>query len=275
MNYNYPKIVVGFSISILLNIHSTAQKTHTQVKSNTAIATDTSDSANVEDSISSDTSVYKNEVNDYQDSILKWKRMREFSYMAYIDSLLKKRKNLRIDTVTIDQNDERKSNTRVLSNDNSASENLLNSLPVKIFFWILAIAFIGFVLFKLFFSGGLFQRSNAKVTPEIIDEQPEQLNEYSKYNLLISHAEFNNDYNLAIRYLYLQSLKRLADRNLISFSPDKTNNDYVRELSSHNYKNEFAFLTRQYEYSWYGKFNIDKHRYSRLKDEFISFNKKV
>ena len=37
------------------------------------------------------------------DSILKWKQGREFDYMAYLDSLLRKEKDLRIDTVSIDK----------------------------------------------------------------------------------------------------------------------------------------------------------------------------
>jgi hypothetical protein len=75
--------------------------------------------------------------------------------------------------------------------------------------------------------------------------------------------------------LYLQSLKQLADRELIIFSPDKTNNRYVKELSGNGYQQEFAFLTNSYEYVWYGKFALDPSRYKTLKGQFILFNTKV
>ena len=101
------------------------------------------------------------------------------------------------------------------------------------------------------------------------------LQQYSAYNLLINEAEAKSDFNLAIRYLYLQSLKKLSDSDLIIFSPEKTNNLYVQEMSSHEYQSEFAFLTRQYEFTWYGKFKVDNIWYQQLKNRFILFNKNI
>jgi hypothetical protein len=75
--------------------------------------------------------------------------------------------------------------------------------------------------------------------------------------------------------LYLQSLKKLSDKELILFSPDKTNNNYISELSGRDYQNDFYLLTHNYEYIWYGKFLIDVANYQQLKSQFISFNKKV
>ena len=77
------------------------------------------------------------------------------------------------------------------------------------------------------------------------------------------------------RYLYLQSLKKLSDNELILFSPDKTNRIYVKELSDRIYQSEFAYLTLNYEYVWYGKFAINLSRYEQLKEQFILFNKKI
>ena len=220
-----------------------------------------------------DTTLYKSEFEEANDSILKWKQMREFGYMAYIDSLLRKRKNLTIDTVNI--NGKAKSKKLINTKNNSRANDFINSLPVKIFFWLLAICFIGVVLYKLFFTGGLFVKGNTRAAPEPADEKAEPLNEYSAYNLLIHEAEANKDFNLAIRYLYLQSLKKLADADLIIFSPEKTNNLYVQEMSSHEYQSEFAFLTRQYEFTWYGKFKVNNIWYEELKSRFILFNKKI
>ena len=106
-------------------------------------------------------------------------------------------------------------------------------------------------------------------------KKPENLSEYSTYNILIHEAESKNDFNLAIRYLYLQLLKKLSDSELILFSPDKTNKLYVQELSGKNYQSEFASLTLNYEYVWYGKFSINHNRYQQLKEKFILFNKKI
>jgi len=121
----------------------------------------------------------------------------------------------------------------------------------------------------------LFTRGKTENYAEEPAEEPEQLNEYSAYNSLIIEAESKNDFNLAVRYLYLQSLKKLSDAELILFSPDKTNKMYVQELDNNPYQFDFASLTLNYEYIWYGKFAINRDRYQKLKDDFISFNTKI
>ena len=242
---------------------------------------DSSDSFVDKDSASNDsenivdTVVEKTIFETTNDSILKWKKSAEFGYMSYLDSLLRKKKNeLMVDTVSIDNNSGR-SKSGSVSVPTAGSTGFLNSFPVKIFFWLLAIFFIGFILYRLFFKEGLFAKGKAKYDKEPVNEEPEELSEYSTYNELIYEAETLKDFNLAVRYLYLQSLKKLSDSELILFSPDKTNKVYVQELSGHSYQSDFASLTVNYEYVWYGKFSISYNRYLQLKEEFISFNKKI
>ncbi len=263
-------------ISILLfffNSYSFAQK-NDQAATDSSVISVEEDAANNNYENVADTLIIKSVFESTNDSILKLKQGREFGYMAYLDSLLRKKTDLRIDTVSIDKGVLNK--TRAVTNLTTGNSNsFLNSFAVKIFFWTIAIFFIGFILYKLFFTGGLFAKGNAKADDEPANKEPESLNEYSEYNVLIHEAELKNDFNLSIRYLYLQSLKKLADNELISFLADKTNDLYVRELSGHTYQQEFAFLTRNYEYVWYGKFMIEKAQYQKLKGEFILFNKKV
>ena len=222
-----------------------------------------------------DTLVTKSDFDSANDSILKWKQDREFGYMTYLDSLLRKKTGLKIDTVSIDKGTVDKTRAKIVSARSTTSNSFLDSFAVKFFFWAIAFFFIGFILYKLFFTGGLFSNGNAKPDEEHSNKEPEILKEYSAYNLLINEAELKNDFNLCIRYLYLQSLKQLSDRELIVFSPDKTNNRYVTELSGNGYQQEFAFLTRNYEYVWYGKFALDPTRYKTLKGQFILFNTKI
>ena len=79
---------------------------------------------------------------------------------------------------------------------------------------------------------------------EPFKEESTELSDYETYNEYIREAESKNDFNLAIRYLYLQLLRRLSDKKLIFFTPEKTNNMYVSELSGWNYQYEFSKLTR-------------------------------
>jgi preprotein translocase subunit SecG len=271
------KRIKFYWIFILLFFFSSCCVAQTNNKS----VTDASDTAAALDSTGNDsenigdTVVTKTVFDNSNDSTLKWKRSPEFGYMAYLDSLLKKKKNnLRIDTISIGKNTG-SSRGKAISTVSSASNGFLNSFPVKIFFWLIAIFFIVIILYKLFFKGGLFTRENIKHDKEPALEEPEKLNEYSAYNELVHEAELRNDFNLAIRYLYLQSLRRLSDSELIFFSPDKTNKIYVKELNGHACQFEFASLTLNYEYVWYGKFAINLDRYQRIKSEFILFNKKI
>ncbi|MEO8766516.1 MAG: hypothetical protein ABI416_19605 [Ginsengibacter sp.] len=255
------------------NSYSFAQNNNSDTTGSTLAVAD-EDSTGDDYENSADTLIIKTVFDDANDSIVKWKRAREFGYMAYLDSLLRKKTDLRIDTVNIDKGTLNKPRaTAFLTRNNS--DSFLNNFGVRIFFWIIALFFIGFIVYKLFFTGGLFASRNTKAEEEPTGREPEALNEYSAYNLLIHEAESKNDLNLAVRYLYLQSLKRLADHELIIFSPDKTNNLYLQEMAANSHLKEFSFLTLNYEYTWYGRFAIDMTKYHDLKEKFISFNKKI
>lgn len=222
----------------------------------------------------SDTSFAKNTIND-NDTILKWKNSREFAYMHYLDSLLRKQKNLKSDTVSIDEGTGKINRNNRAEKDISALNQILNSLPFKIFFWALALIFIGFVSYKVLVKDGIFLRKKSKLIVEDGEEPVQDLDDLSKYDTFIWEAENSNDLNLATRYLFLKTLKNLSEREFISFSPDKTNKEYLHEMKTNNYHEEFESLTRNYEYVWYGKFLIDKNAYQQLKEKFSLFNKKV
>lgn len=272
MNYKLIKFYGFFILLFFFNSWCFAQSSNdsTADSSGAVLSVDSvySDAENIGDTV-----VSKTIFDNPGDSIIKWKKSPEFGYMAYLDSLLKKKKNdLRVDTITIDKN-AGSSRIRTSSISSGGSNSFLNSFPLKIFFWVIAIFFIGVILYNLFFKGGLFAKGNIK--HEALYEEPEKLSEHSAYNELIYEAELKNDFNLATRYLYLQLIKKLSDSELILFSPDKTNKIYVQELSGHSGQSEFASLTVSYEYIWYGKFAISRDRYQQLKEEFILFNKKI
>ncbi|HEY5463894.1 MAG TPA: hypothetical protein VIJ95_11610 [Hanamia sp.] len=212
---------------------------------------------------------------DDSDKIMRWRHSREFAYIHYLDSLLREQKNIRADTVSINENSGKIIRKHKSENQISAFNKILNSLPLKIFFWILALIFIGFTGYKVLFKNGIFSAKKNKSIEESGEDFSADLDDISKYDVLISEAEKRYDYNLAIRYFFLKTLKTLSERGLISFVPDKTNQEYLSEMRSNNYFEEFQSLTRNYEYLWYGKFLIEEKNYLLLKEKFILFNKKV
>jgi hypothetical protein len=90
----------------------------------------------------------------------------------------------------------------------------------------------------------------------------------------IDRAVQQGDYRLAVRLLYLQLLRELADREIIRYKPDHTNFDYLLQLQSTGLYRDFFRLTRNYEYSWYGQFDLDREKFGKIKNDFEQFDRK-
>ncbi|WP_316769416.1 DUF4129 domain-containing protein [Pedobacter frigiditerrae] len=103
------------------------------------------------------------------------------------------------------------------------------------------------------------------------EESLENIHEID-FDSQLEQAIENGNYRLAVRLLYLRTLKHLTDRNLIDWKLEKTNQAYVAELTNEKYKGEFTNLTNQFEYIWYGEFFIDKHTFEPINESFQSFN---
>lgn len=96
-----------------------------------------------------------------------------------------------------------------------------------------------------------------------------------EYEAAIKDALCNNNYRLAIRLHYLQLLKKLSEKGMIQYQPDKTNFDYMLQVRQTPHYPEFSGLTRQYEYSWYGLFPISRAQYDQVDQLFTNFHKKI
>ncbi len=92
------------------------------------------------------------------------------------------------------------------------------------------------------------------------------------FGVAIDEAVSQRNYRLAVRLLYLQTLKRLTDAGLIDYKPDKTNRQYVHELSAPRQAG-FEGLTRQFEFVWYGDFPVDETRFRAIQEQFYQFSR--
>ncbi len=106
------------------------------------------------------------------------------------------------------------------------------------------------------------------------DESLENIHEIS-FDDEIENALQHHNYRLAVRLLYLRTLKILSDREIIDWQPNKTNLAYVREVENEKGYEQFPQLTYQFEYIWYGDFKIDKSTYDTLQESFQQFNETV
>jgi len=83
------------------------------------------------------------------------------------------------------------------------------------------------------------------------------------------------DYRLATRLLFLRLLRTMADRNIITYSIEKTNFDYLFELSGSQYFNNFSALAKGYEYVWYGNFTIQESQFAQLRQRLDDLTRQI
>jgi Domain of unknown function (DUF4129) len=77
------------------------------------------------------------------------------------------------------------------------------------------------------------------------------------FEKLIKDTLLSGDYRLAIRYYYLCILKKMSEKSIIDWNPEKTNSDYLYEIKSDSLKSDFAYVSYLYNYIWYGEFEVD------------------
>jgi hypothetical protein len=142
--------------------------------------------------------------------------------------------------------------------------------------WLLVVGgFISFLFIYLSSSNiFLFRKAPKKLYEEQGDKGMEDIFSID-YKQQIQQAVNGNDYREAIRLLYRQTLKMLAESGRIDYKHGKTNWDYLSQLNRTDYYDNFFYLTRNFEYTWYGHFNVTPEGYAILKDRFSSFQKRV
>jgi hypothetical protein len=116
-------------------------------------------------------------------------------------------------------------------------------------------------------------RGKSAAAPLPYSEYVENIHEINMDEELERAASVGN-YRLAVRLLYLKCLKQLNDAGLIRWEANKTNSEYSNELQDHEQRLAFNLLTRQFEYIWYGDFNIDANVFGRVSHLFKDFKVK-
>jgi hypothetical protein len=105
------------------------------------------------------------------------------------------------------------------------------------------------VVFLYIYKPSLFYiNRKQKLNYRLEDEAIEGIN----FDRFIQQALEKGEYAEAIRWNYLKVLKRLNEKELISFNPTKTVNEYVQELKQTDLKTGFRNLSRQFIYYRYG-----------------------
>ncbi|WP_027387156.1 DUF4129 domain-containing protein [Chryseobacterium gregarium] len=140
---------------------------------------------------------------------------------------------------------------------------------------LFAILLVGFLLYFIIRyligkEGNLFfGKKNKKVN--IRDEELHENIHEINFPESILQFERSGDFRSAVRYQFLFTLKKLSDKKLIAWNPEKTNKDYVAELKAPHLKNEFYNLSYIFDYVWYGELSITEESYLKFKNQYQSF----
>lgn len=142
--------------------------------------------------------------------------------------------------------------------------------------WILLVGgFVAVVIWYLASSNIRLFRKPAKPVEEAGDEfHPEDIFTLD-YSEEIERAAKSGNYRQAVRLMYLRALRDLSDSGNIQYTHEKTNSDYLKELKDSDYYNDFARLTLDFEYTWYGKFELSAEAFSIVRRDFDNFRGRV
>ncbi len=112
--------------------------------------------------------------------------------------------------------------------------------------------------------------SEKKMEAEILDIDNIEDIRAVDFNSQIKKAEDAGDYKTAIRMYYLKGLQIMAERNIIQWQIQKTNQDYLREIrkSRKPLSERWRQLTYAFDYVWYGDLDLGGDQYPALKTSF-------
>ena len=143
------------------------------------------------------------------------------------------------------------------------------------FLYVLTPLAIIFILWKLFGADKrFFLYGGSKKNKINFEEAPENIHEIN-FDKLIQEAISKQQYRLAVRLSYLLVLKELTIKNLIAWSPEKTNYEYLGEIKENKLRDQFAHNSLMYEYIWYGDFNIDQENFAKVSSGFRNFTEQI
>ena len=194
------------------------------------------------------------------DSVKKISKQDGFGYMQYIDSFYR--------------NNKPKAEIQQADPEIKDSSSIFDISGIRMLYWGLALMAVVFLLYKLFLSNTALFTKNRRIqtAPPEAQETPLTIDHISQ---MLDKAIKEKNYRLAIRLMYLQTLSLLGEKQFLHLSPQKTNYQYVQELSGTALQQSFSKLTMQYEYAWFGGFAISNNQFDEIYKGYNHFKSQI
>lgn len=155
---------------------------------------------------------------------------------------------------------------RFFAQEDIKVEDLKKYLRVAMYALAMAFSFILILRHK----GNWFFQKRYKEESIDLKNVEENLQE-ANFESLVEKSEKNKNTKESIRLYYLWLLKRLWERGVICYAPGKTNSQYRQEIKAESQREVFGYLSKIYEYIWYGNFKISDKEYENAKSEFLKY----
>ncbi len=126
-----------------------------------------------------------------------------------------------------------------------------------------------FVLTKIFKIGifNIFSKKNKKAANQVMMHNWQEDIHELDFDKKITDALQQKHYREAIRLRFLKILKLLTDNDFIHWSIEKTNRDYLSELTQNRLYQPFNDIVLIFDYIWYGEYEI------KNQDEYLKFER--
>lgn len=198
------------------------------------------------------------------DTIRALKNKKEFAYIKNLDSLLR---------VLQEKANQPAKPGKKVTPKRSPVNDFLQAPVFRTLLILVALFFVAVILYHLLKNQAIFQRPSVTIPAREEEAEEDELLE-DDYEKLVHQAFKLSDYRMAVRYLFLQTLQSLKEKNLLDFAPGKTNSRYAREIPQ-ELRNDFSKLVLAYEYAWYGNFAVSREQFDIIQKQFSSFFHKI
>jgi cell division protein FtsL len=180
-----------------------------------------------------------------------WRRLIKDEKLSYIEKIEKK-----------------KIEKKIMPKEKSKSDG---KTEIVLLFSMIALVIV--MIIYAFFGKKYFKNKQENVQQEILDF--ENVDTFSEWEKSINEAVANQDYRLAIRILYLQTLQILNDKNKIIYRKEFPNSIYLAKLFNTSLYLSFYELTRYFDYVWYGRYTVSQNTYHQAYAQFQIFQNSI
>lgn len=137
---------------------------------------------------------------------------------------------------------------------------------IPVLFILALLGLIAWLFSRLNPGGKILQKPK---TSEVFLSEEEELIKNEDLSALMKEAIQNGQFRLAVRYYYLQELRKLDELELIKYEYQKTNKDYSNEIRNKKIRDHFTNITKLYEFIWYGSFQVSEADFRLAEKGFI------